>query len=106
MLALSFLNFWFIELPIGLFQWLLALNKVLLQFSSLPLLAHTFLKPIKNEYREGLVGFSIAMGIVVKALLILLEVPLLIIVLALEVIFFVIILLFPILSILFPFTPL
>lgn len=30
----------------------------------------TFFKPLKNEYRKGLVGFSIVMGIFVKTILI------------------------------------
>lgn len=30
----------------------------------------TFLKPLKNEYRKGLVAFSIGMGIFVKSILI------------------------------------
>jgi len=30
----------------------------------------TFFKPWKNEYREGLVGFSIVMGMIIKSLFI------------------------------------
>ncbi len=33
----------------------------------------TFFKPMKNEYRKGLVGFSIGMGIFVKTVFILLD---------------------------------
>lgn len=36
---------------------------------SVPILVKTFFKPLKNEYREGLVVFSVAFGIVVKLLL-------------------------------------
>ena len=38
---------------------------------SIKMLLQTFFQPIKNEYREGLVRFSIAMGIFVKLCIIL-----------------------------------
>ena len=38
---------------------------------SVGLLFKTFFKPLKNEYREGLVVFSVVMGLVVKTILIL-----------------------------------
>jgi len=40
-----------------------------LQLVSVPILVKTFFKPLKNEYREGLVVFSITIGIIVKSLL-------------------------------------
>jgi hypothetical protein len=40
-----------------------------LELLSVPLLLSTFFKPLKGEYREGLVAFSIAMGIFVKFLI-------------------------------------
>lgn len=50
---------------------------------SIKMLLQTFFQPIKNEYREGLVRFSIVMGIVVKIAIILtwmiLMIPILII---------------------------
>lgn len=36
---------------------------------SVPLLLRTFFKPLKSEYREGLVLFSVLMGIIVKSIL-------------------------------------
>jgi hypothetical protein len=42
-----------------------------LELLSVPLIFSTFLKPLKDEYREGLVAFSVFMGIVVKSLIIL-----------------------------------
>src|SRR3990172_8620553 len=50
----------------------------------------TFFKPWKNEYREGLVGFSLIMGITIKSLLIFVETFFLIFVLLAEVTIFVI----------------
>ena len=38
---------------------------------SIPLFFRTFFKPLKNEYRGDLVGFSIVMGMVIKTILIL-----------------------------------
>lgn len=37
---------------------------------SIPLLAKTFFKPLKNEYHQGLIRFSIIAGIIVKTILI------------------------------------
>lgn len=34
---------------------------------SVPLLLRTFFKPLKSEYREGLVLFSVLMGVIVKS---------------------------------------
>lgn len=36
---------------------------------SVPILVKAFFKPLKNEYREGLVVFSITIGVIVKFLL-------------------------------------
>lgn len=33
-------------------------------------MVRTFFRPLKNEYRKGLVGFSLGMGIFVKTILI------------------------------------
>jgi hypothetical protein len=48
----------------------MSVNHVLLQILSLQLLIRTFFKPLKNEYRKGLVGFSIVFGIILKSALI------------------------------------
>ena len=44
---------------------------------SVPLLSRTFFKPLKSEYREGLVFFSIFMGILIKSILLLVAMVLL-----------------------------
>ncbi|MBI2613823.1 MAG: hypothetical protein HYW62_03545 [Candidatus Levybacteria bacterium] len=41
-----------------------------MQLFSLPLLIRTYFKPWKNEYRKGLVVFSIAMGMSIKTFVI------------------------------------
>ncbi|MBP9716524.1 MAG: hypothetical protein KBD51_01130 [Candidatus Levybacteria bacterium] len=48
----------------------MSVNHAVLQILSLPLMLRTFFKPLKNEYRKGLVVFSIGMGIFIKTTLI------------------------------------
>ena len=69
-LPFLFLKFWFIHAPERLVKYFFSLNHAALQVLSLPLMLRTFFHPLKNEYRKGLVGFSIGMGIVVKTFLI------------------------------------
>ncbi len=84
-----FLRFWFWDAPRGLFIFFASLNSAFLQLFSLPLLIKTYFKPWKNEYRKGLVGFSIGMGMFVKTLVILADVFLLFALLIFELIFLV-----------------
>lgn len=76
-LPVLFLKFWFIDGPIRLIGYFLSVNHVALQVLSLPLLIRTFFKPLKNEYRKGLVGFSIVFGIILKSALIISDLVLL-----------------------------
>ena len=41
----------------------------IMELLSVPILLRTFFKPLKNEYREGLVFFSIITGVVIKLIL-------------------------------------
>lgn len=50
-------------------------------------MVRTFFKPLKNEYRKGLVAFSIGMGIVVKTILIFVDLIVFLFVIFLEVTF-------------------
>lgn len=59
-----------------------------MQLFSLPLFLQTYTKPLKNEYRQGLVGFSRTMGIAIKTVLIIVDVILFTGLLAFEVIVF------------------
>ena len=97
-LPVAFLKFWFIEAPIGMLGYFGSLNRAFLQLFSLPLFLRTFFKPLKNEYREGLVGFSIAMGIAVKSILIAVDLALFFVLLAFEVVFLLYFLLLPFIS--------
>lgn len=82
-LPVYFLTFWFGEAPLGLLRYFREVNRAFLQFFSVFILLRTFFHPIKNEYREGLVGFSIGLGIFFKSCILLaaflLFIPLLII---------------------------
>lgn len=86
---LIFLKFWFLEAPRGLIAFFASLNNAFLQLFSLSLLVKTFFKPWKNEYRKGLVGFSIAMGMFVKTFVIIADVFLLLALLIFELVFIV-----------------
>jgi ATP-dependent Clp protease ATP-binding subunit ClpC len=87
LLPVEFLRFWFETAPVELVGFFGSLNKAFLQLSSLPLLIKTFFKPWKNEYREGLVGFSIGMGMFIKTFIIIADIILLIALILFEVCF-------------------
>jgi hypothetical protein len=64
---------------------------------SIPLLLKTFFKPLKNEYREGLVLFSVLMGMAVKSFLLLISLFILLVVLSILIAVNLVILVLPIL---------
>ncbi|MFH1186845.1 MAG: hypothetical protein V1697_01580 [Candidatus Levyibacteriota bacterium] len=97
-LPLILLRFWFIEAPVLLISFFISLNKTIMGIISLPLLVKTYFKPWKNEYREGLVGFSIGMGIFIKTFVILADLFLMAIVLLIEFSFILLFIAFPILT--------
>ena len=98
-LPLLFLKFWFIDSPAALVMFFISLNGAFFRLFSLPLLLRTFFKPLKNEYRQGLVKFSIAMDMVVKSFLIVADLSMLFLLLFLEVAIFVAYVLFPVATI-------
>jgi len=98
-ILIMFLKFWFLESPVSLFKFFVSLNSAFLQLFSLPLLLQTYFKPLKNEYRKGLVGFSIAMGITIKSFFIVADVVILTLLLSAEVVIFVSYVLFPVATI-------
>ena len=98
-LPILFIKFWYLEAPIRLLKFFLDFNHTVLQFLSLPLLIRTFFKPLKNEYRKGLVGFSIGFGILVKSTFIFIDLILIGFLVALEVLIFTLFVLWPFLTI-------
>ncbi len=94
-LPIDIVKFWYLEAPISFFNFFLNINKQFLTLFSLPLMLRTFFRPWKNEYREGLVGFSIFMGIVFKSLFISADLVILLFLLIAETILFLWFLVFP-----------
>jgi hypothetical protein len=95
-----FFKFWYLEAPRSLFFYLLSMDNAFLHMLSLPLFVRTFFKPLKNEYRGDLVGFSIAMGMVVKSLLLVVGLGLFVIMLFVQTIFYLLFLALPLLPVL------
>ncbi len=84
-LPFYFLSFWFGEAPVSIIRYFLEVNRAFFRFFSVSLLLRTFFQPIKSEYRPGLVGFSIGMGIVLKTVVIVASLILFIPILLLEI---------------------
>lgn len=87
LLLFDVIKFWFIDAPKGLIDYFFSLNTAFLKFFSLHILVSTFFKPWKNEYRDGLVGFSMIMGIAIKSFVIFFDIAILFVLLISEIIF-------------------
>lgn len=98
-IPLLFLKFWFFDAPVRLIKYFLTFNHAALQFLSLPLMVRTFFTPLKNEYRKGLVGFSIVTGIILKTILIILDLFVMYILITFEILFILFFMSWPFLSI-------
>ena len=98
-LPVSFLKFWYLESPREIVAFFGSLNKAFFQLFSLPLFIRTFFKPLKNEYRPGLVGFSRGMGMFIKSVFILVDIIMLVLLLFIEVGLLLLFLAFPIMTI-------
>lgn len=98
-LPFLFVSFWFVAAPKEILLFFGSLNHAFFRFFSLPLLLRTFFQPIKNEYRHGLVGFSVGMGMVVKSVLIMVNLFLFLPLFLGEIVLFILFLSFPVLSI-------
>ncbi len=95
-----FFHFWYLEAPRELFSYLLSFNNATLHMFSIPLFFRTFFKPLKNEYRGDLVGFSIGMGMALKSILILAGIFLFTGILLFEIFFYLLFLALPLLTVL------
>lgn len=102
-LLIYIVKFWYFEAPRSLISYFISINKSFLNAFSLPLMLKTFFKPWKNEYREGLIRFSIFMGIVIKTLFISVDLFLFSLLIFFEIIVFVFFLSFPIVMFYLPF---
>ena len=95
-LPIIFIKFWFIEAPKSLIDYFASMNSAFLQLFSLPLLIKTYFKPWKNEYRKGLVGIAIFIGVFIKTGAIIADLILLFLLLILEIAFILGFILWPI----------
>lgn len=100
LLPFTFLKFWYIDAPLEILGFLASFNTYFMQLFALPLCMRTFFKPLKNEYRQGLVGFSIGMGILVKTFLIFVDLFILACLLLFEFIAVLSFLVFPVITVL------
>lgn len=98
-LPFVFLKFWYIEAPWALLVFFGSLNRAFLHLFSLALLIKTYFRPWKNEYREGLVGFSIGMGMFIKTFAIAADLLIFLFLLAVEIVLFIIFLLWPVVAV-------
>jgi hypothetical protein len=94
-LPFALLKFWYIDAPLEMLKLFRSINNYYMQLFALPLCLKTFFKPLKNEYRQGLVGFSRGMGMVIKSFFIMADLIILFFLLLFEFIFIVSFLSFP-----------
>ncbi|HUQ85659.1 MAG TPA: hypothetical protein VM077_05005 [Candidatus Limnocylindrales bacterium] len=99
-LPIAFLKFWFFEAPREIYGFFSSVNQAFFQLFALPMFLKTFFKPLKNEYRPGLVGFSRAMGMVIKSVIIIADLFILIPLVVFELIVFVSFVSLPLMTIL------
>lgn len=96
LLPFVFLKFWYFDAPIEMLRIFRSINSYFMQLFALPLCLKTFFKPLKNEYRQGLVGFSRAMGMALKSFFILADLIILFFLILFEFIFIISFLIFPV----------
>ncbi len=63
---LYLITFWYVDVVRGFINFFINFNRYLVSLLSFSILLRTFFKPLKNEYRDGLVLFSIIAGIIIK----------------------------------------
>lgn len=98
-LPFDFLKFWFFDSPRELIGFFASINQAFFQLFALPLFIKTFFKPLKNEYRQGLVGFSRWMGMLVKTLFITADLIMFIPLVAIEILVLFLFVMFPIMTV-------
>src|SRR5258706_4088911 len=103
LLPFYILKFWYLEAPIKLFKYFFHLNKAFFNLFSFPLMIKTFFRPWKNEYREGLVKFSIFIGMVFKTMFIIADLFMFFFLVLFEMIVFIGFLAWPFLAFYLPF---
>lgn len=96
LLPIIFIRFWYFEAPLEIVGYFGSFNDYFMKLFSLPLSLKTYFQPLKNEYREGLVGFSRAMGMLLKTGIIITDLLIFIVILVCEAVVVLSFLIFPI----------
>lgn len=103
LLIFQFIVFWFIEAPKAMIAYFISFNNATIKFLSLFILIKTFFKPWKNEYREGLVGFSIIMGMIIKSMIIFFDIVVLLVLFIFELVAIFLFACWPVITVSLPF---
>lgn len=98
-LPFLFLKFWFWDAPAEIIGFFRSLNGAFNEAFSFTLFLKTFFSPLKNEYREGLIGFSRAVGIVVKSAFIIVDLLIFFVLITIELLVVTLFIAFPLITI-------
>ena len=99
LLPFIFLKFWYIDAPREMLGFFTSLNNYFMQLFALSQCLRTFFQPLKNEYRQGLVGFARGMGIFIKSCFIAADIFILFLLFIFECIFIIFFLSFPMITV-------
>lgn len=99
----GFLKFWFYEAPAEMMAVFRSFNGYFIELFAYRLSLVTFFKPLKNEYRAGLVGFSRTIGILTKICILTVDTVIFLLILAIEAILLLFFIFYPVLTVLFLF---
>lgn len=91
--------FWYKDILGSVFIFFIQINRYAASILSVPQFLKTYFKPVKNEYRDGLILFSIILGIVIKSFLLVISILILLVMLLLEVMVLSLFILMPIIMI-------
>lgn len=95
-----FIKFWFIDAPIEMLAVFRSFNGYFIDLFAYKLSLMTFFKPLKNEYRAGLVGFSRTIGMLTKLSIITVDTIIFSIIISIEAVLFFGFILFPVFTVL------
>ncbi len=89
--------FWYKDVVGGVINFFVGFNRYTASLLSLKLLIKTFFKPLKNEYRQGLVFFSIIFGMGIKSILVAINLCIVLLILLIEVFIIIFLVMVPLL---------
>ncbi len=92
-------KFYYVDVTVGFLKHIFSHTRYFIYMLSIPLMFKTFFKPLKGEYRNQLVVFSIVAGMIIKFVLLSVSTVLLLLFIIFEFTFFVLFLIFPFLAV-------